>query len=256
MDADRLLYADEHVLSSVRANAVVPHRLTVPSGVVGQAFQAKVFAGVRMVMDAAGGESVGGRLTVTNWRLLFAAHAVNMNRGYFSVFWPTVRRVADASAFVNRRIEVTTEVLSQRYVVWGIPKLLRVIEGARAPGPDAESLSRAVEGDPRRAFSGASDVGGLAGAQASFASGGLGELARLASSSITVLGAIAAMELVAPTDSAPGTSACARCGAQVRAGDRFCPACGAAVVVTCATCGGEVSPHDRYCRGCGANLPS
>ncbi len=47
---------------------------------------------------------------------------------------------------------------------------------------------------------------------------------------------------------------CASCGAELIAGKRFCPACGAGTPVRCPTCGVTVEPGYRFCPDCGARL--
>ena len=47
---------------------------------------------------------------------------------------------------------------------------------------------------------------------------------------------------------------CSACGAENRAGRRFCAQCGAAIEVRCATCGAANEPGDRFCGECGSPL--
>jgi class 3 adenylate cyclase/tetratricopeptide (TPR) repeat protein len=47
---------------------------------------------------------------------------------------------------------------------------------------------------------------------------------------------------------------CARCGASLGAGDRFCGDCGAPLL-SCPACGEPATPGKRFCRGCGTELP-
>jgi class 3 adenylate cyclase/tetratricopeptide (TPR) repeat protein len=47
---------------------------------------------------------------------------------------------------------------------------------------------------------------------------------------------------------------CASCGADNRAGRRFCARCGAALVVVCPACGFANEPGERFCGGCGGAL--
>jgi class 3 adenylate cyclase/tetratricopeptide (TPR) repeat protein len=47
---------------------------------------------------------------------------------------------------------------------------------------------------------------------------------------------------------------CASCGADNRAGRRFCAQCGAALTVACAACGYANEPGERFCGGCGGAL--
>lgn len=48
--------------------------------------------------------------------------------------------------------------------------------------------------------------------------------------------------------------ACLACGAENRAGRRFCAKCGAPLPVACASCGFANEPRDAFCGGCGADL--
>jgi class 3 adenylate cyclase/tetratricopeptide (TPR) repeat protein len=47
---------------------------------------------------------------------------------------------------------------------------------------------------------------------------------------------------------------CERCGADNRAGRRFCRACGAGLAASCPSCGTPAEPGDRFCGSCGAEL--
>jgi class 3 adenylate cyclase len=47
---------------------------------------------------------------------------------------------------------------------------------------------------------------------------------------------------------------CARCGAELLAGKKFCVACGAPAQIPCANCGAPVEPSWRFCPDCGREL--
>src|SRR3954451_8350767 len=47
---------------------------------------------------------------------------------------------------------------------------------------------------------------------------------------------------------------CIACGAENRAGERFCSRCGAALGLQCASCGAANEPGDRFCGNCGGPL--
>jgi class 3 adenylate cyclase/tetratricopeptide (TPR) repeat protein len=47
---------------------------------------------------------------------------------------------------------------------------------------------------------------------------------------------------------------CESCGAELIAGKRFCPACGAPAAIPCPTCGATVAPAYRFCPDCGTRL--
>lgn len=79
-----------------------------------------------------GKEAIGGHLHVTNYRLLFRAHALNRFHGTFSIFLPTIREVLNTSSGVTRRIEIVTGKQRCTYVVWGVPAVIAAIERARS----------------------------------------------------------------------------------------------------------------------------
>lgn len=54
----------------------------------------------------------------------------------------------------------------------------------------------------------------------------------------------------APTPAA-ATAKCPACGANVRAGAKFCDSCGAKLVLTCAKCGATLRADAKFCDACG-----
>ncbi len=52
----------------------------------------------------------------------------------------------------------------------------------------------------------------------------------------------------------PGRLVCTSCGADNRAGRRFCAQCGAALPVVCPTCGFANEAGEKFCGGCGGSL--
>jgi hypothetical protein len=124
------LLPGEAVILTKNANAVID---------VGAAGLSRfAYDDLMWAVGMAGREAIGGRLHLTNYRLVFKAHALNRMRGRFSVFLPTVRRVGDASAGIVRRIEVLTGTQRFTFVVWGVPRTIAAIDQARAAlGTDA-----------------------------------------------------------------------------------------------------------------------
>ena len=47
---------------------------------------------------------------------------------------------------------------------------------------------------------------------------------------------------------------CSACGAENRAGRKFCASCGAPLALACPSCGAANEPDDRFCGECGASL--
>jgi hypothetical protein len=84
-----------------------------------------------------GRESIGGRLDLTDQRLVFTTHQVNRASGRFSVFLPVIRALRDTSRFLVRRIEVETTRTTWTFIVYGIPALLAATRRAgQALTPD------------------------------------------------------------------------------------------------------------------------
>ena len=99
------------------------------------------------VMVAAGlgdVEAIGGKLYVTDCRVLFKSHAVNRVRGAFSIFLPTVRDLRDTSAGIKRQLELASATQRFTFVIWGVPKVIAAIEDARAR-LDQAAVSRLAE---------------------------------------------------------------------------------------------------------------
>src|SRR5689334_18257906 len=78
-----------------------------------------------------GMEAIGGKLHLTNCRLIFKSHAVNRLTGKFSIFLPTIQEVQDISRFLVRKIAVVTKTQRFEFVIWGIPQLITAINTAR-----------------------------------------------------------------------------------------------------------------------------
>ncbi|MFE0459473.1 hypothetical protein ACFW1A_09460 [Kitasatospora sp. NPDC058965] len=82
-------------------------------------------------------EAIGGRLHLTNYRLVFNAHAFNRLRGRFSILLPTVEHVADVSEGIASRVEVATGTQRLTFVVWGVNRFVRAVTAARDELDDA-----------------------------------------------------------------------------------------------------------------------
>lgn len=77
-------------------------------------------------------ERIGGRLHLTNYRLVFTAHPVNRLKGRFSILLPTVVEAADTSVLLSRKLGIHTSTRAYSFQIWGIPEFLAAIEHARA----------------------------------------------------------------------------------------------------------------------------
>ncbi|MFI5823685.1 hypothetical protein ACIA8I_32020 [Streptomyces rishiriensis] len=91
-----------------------------------------------------GKEAIGGRIYLTNYRLVFKSHRFNRVRGTFSVFLPSIEEVRDASFAVTRQVAISTGMQDSTFVVWGIPHLIEAIEQCRAEFDPAYTVELAA----------------------------------------------------------------------------------------------------------------
>ena len=90
------------------------------------------FDGLMDAVGMYGREAIGGRVHLTNYRLVFKSHAVNRARGAFSLFLPTIREVRNTSSGVKRQIDVATTTQAFTFIMWGVPSVIAAIESAKA----------------------------------------------------------------------------------------------------------------------------
>jgi hypothetical protein len=97
-----------------------------------------------------GREAIGGKLHLTNYRLLFKAHGMNRVKGEFSVFLPTIRDTADASHRVTRKVRIETPSQQYEFVIWGITKFLAALteRRSRLGETEREELLAAIQAHP------------------------------------------------------------------------------------------------------------
>lgn len=82
-------------------------------------------------------EAIGGRLYLTNYRLVFKSHRFNRVRGTFSMFLPCIEEVRNSSVAATRQVTVRTGTQDFTFVVWGIPQLIETVDRCRAEFDDA-----------------------------------------------------------------------------------------------------------------------
>ncbi len=128
LEPEDLLPGEQYVLRK-KANAVIDVREAGLSRLP--------FDGLMGAVGMRGEEAVGGRLHLTNLRLVFRSHAVNRVRGAFSVFLPCVEEIRNTSSGVTRRVTVSTAVQEFTFVVWGVPRLIDTVDRYRAGFDDA-----------------------------------------------------------------------------------------------------------------------
>lgn len=98
----------------------------------------------------AGKEAIGGRLHLTNRRLIFRSHAFNRMTGQLSIFLPEVTALRNASSLLVKKLDVQTAGSTETFIVWGVPSLIQTIERARAASNHAaaETVWRDVAANP------------------------------------------------------------------------------------------------------------
>ena len=144
-------------------------------------------------------EAIGGHLSLTTFRLVFQAHAINRLRGRYSIFLPSVVTLRDASFLWTRKIAVATQLTEFQFVLWGIPRFLARVEEARSRlTPDAVRHLQAVAvehyerwGEGLQTFGGAEKLNRLV-----LAGGQVNELFQLATNPVEALAAAALSELL------------------------------------------------------------
>ncbi|MEH7111624.1 GRAM domain-containing protein [Neobacillus niacini] len=83
-------------------------------------------------------EAIGGKLYLSNYRLIFKSHPINRVKGTYSILLPTVRSVRDSSGLLMKKIEVNVSGNSFEFVVWGRKELLTKIEELKSNLSDQE----------------------------------------------------------------------------------------------------------------------
>jgi hypothetical protein len=117
------LLAGETVILSKNANAII----TVDE----QGLSRFAFDQLMWTVGMQGKEAIGGRLHLTNFRLIFKSHAINRLTGKFSILLPTIQEVKDVSRFLTKKVEIVTKTQHFEFVVWGIPELIAAITAAK-----------------------------------------------------------------------------------------------------------------------------
>ena len=78
-----------------------------------------------------GKEAIGGKIHLTNYRLVFQSHAINRLTGKFSIFLPTIKELKDASGLIVKKMEVATDTQLFEFVIWGVPAFIAQIQIAK-----------------------------------------------------------------------------------------------------------------------------
>ncbi len=77
-------------------------------------------------------EGIGGKIHLTNHRLIFKSHPINRLRGTFSILLPAVTAIHNSSFLMTRKMSIDTRFNRFDFVVWGVADLIEQIEQAQA----------------------------------------------------------------------------------------------------------------------------
>jgi hypothetical protein len=84
------------------------------------------------VVGLKGKESIGGKLHLTNYRLVFKSHRLNRVRGKFSIFLSTITGIRDTSVLITRKVAVSTKLREFEFIMWGIPAFIEAVQTRKA----------------------------------------------------------------------------------------------------------------------------
>jgi GRAM domain len=145
----QLLLRGEGVLRTKLANAII-RRSDYDLAEFGHSDRLLALVGL------AGAEGIGGKLYLTNYRLVFVSHAINRVTGTFSIFLSTIKQIQGDARVLKKRISVATGTSSFEFIAWGIPPFLRAVEGAKAKLTDSEveGVREEVKANPEKVGSG------------------------------------------------------------------------------------------------------
>lgn len=145
---EELLLPGERVCNSWLANLVIdPNDYGLNHLSVGKHF---------WILGMKKKESIGGRLHLTNRRILFRAHRFNRVVGHTSVFLPTLRQIKDHSYGLVRQVRISTSYTSLDFVVTSPRELAETIGISTSPltQTDAVRLRADVVAFPERCTGG------------------------------------------------------------------------------------------------------
>jgi GRAM domain len=73
-------------------------------------------------------EAIGGRLHLTNYRLVFKSHKFNRLRGVVSIFLPTIKEIKNTSYFITEKITLETYTTQVGFIIHEIEKFIESVE--------------------------------------------------------------------------------------------------------------------------------
>ncbi|WP_183565390.1 hypothetical protein [Mucilaginibacter sp. SP1R1] len=73
-------------------------------------------------------EALGGRVYVTNYRIIFKSHRLNRLVGMISVFLPTVMDAKNTSFFITKKATIKTVITSMDFVLSDVDQFIELIK--------------------------------------------------------------------------------------------------------------------------------
>ena len=126
-----------HLLASERVIASRPANFLIASADYG--LSPFLNASLLNRFGFAGQEALGGRLHVTNFRIVFRSHAANRITGQLSILLPEIVDVRNESSLFVKRMTVTSEAADESFIIWGLTGFIRTIQAAQKNLGPAES---------------------------------------------------------------------------------------------------------------------
>lgn len=118
-DKEDLFYGEKLILSK-NANSII--------NISDFALKRLPYDQAMKLVGMANKEAIGGKIHLTNYRIIFKSHSFNRLTGKFSIFLNTINDINDISSFISKKIEIKTHSQDFQFVVWGIPKLINEID--------------------------------------------------------------------------------------------------------------------------------
>jgi hypothetical protein len=87
--------------------------------------------GLMWTVGLQGKEALGGRLFVTNYRVIFATHPLNRVTGEISIPLDIVSGVQNRSVFIMKRVAVLCALGELEFVVWNVGRFMACVEEGR-----------------------------------------------------------------------------------------------------------------------------
>ena len=117
------LFPDEKLILSKNSNAVIA---LSDFGLSKFAFDKYMW-----VVGMKNKEAIGGKIHLTNYRLIFKSHSINRLKGTFSILLPAVTGIHNSSFLMTRKMSIDTRFNRFDFVVWGVADFIKTIQQAQ-----------------------------------------------------------------------------------------------------------------------------